>query len=511
MRTLALRLPAGPWPRWLAELAACAGHLHDNVQVVVWEASTPAGAWVRQSQPLQAAVPADWVAAAGLVPAGRAEPWVADLLIDFCPWLPLPGEVVERWTLADGQGHALTGPWPGLADWSRGMGATAALRLQRVPGAPWRQGPEVSLATTPAEAAGIDAAFRAALHLLRRSLEAWQRDLPVPVKDVVPPPSAPPSAARAGALRGLALLRHEVRRLRDRWFTEHWRVGIIEAPIHTLLQQASLPPVRWITPPEAAGYWADPFGVPGDPAHLLCERYDEATERGHIERLRWDGRQVQTEARLPVGGGLHVSFPNVFRLDGRLLAMPETGLQRECVLHEVQADGSWKPLATLLQGVAVADPALFHWQGRYWLAYTDADAEVWGNLCLAWAERLEGPWQPHAFNPVKLDVSGARMAGNFFWHEGQLYRPGQDCRHGYGAGLALYRVLQCSATQYCEEPVARFAPNPHGPCPDGLHTLNAWGELTLVDGKRWCFNLSKVLQRAGRLLGLRRGAKGVAL
>ena len=201
------------------------------------------------------------------------------------------------------------------------------------------------------------------------------------------------------------------------------------------------------------------------------------------------------------GRSFHVSFPNVFEMDGRVLAVAETGALRECVLHEVQADGGWRPLVTLLKGVAAADPALFCWQGRYWLAYTDADKDVWGNLCLLWAEKLEGPWRPHAFNPVRLDVGGARMAGNFFWHEGALYRPGQDCRTGYGAGLSIYRVDHCSATQYREVLVRHFAPDPSGPCPAGLHTLNAWGERTLIDGKSWRLNPAKLLQKLGRRFG----------
>jgi hypothetical protein len=206
---------------------------------------------------------------------------------------------------------------------------------------------------------------------------------------------------------------------------------------------------------------------------------------------------------MPLGGGAHASFPLVLEIDGRRLGLVETAARRECVLHEVDASGTWRPLATLLQGVAAADPALFKWQDRYWLAYTDIDLGANDNLCLQHASSLEGPWQPHANNPVKIDVTGARMAGGLFWHEGVLYRPAQNCMPTYGSALVVHRVLRCTPTEYEEETVRRFAPDRQGPCPDGMHTLSAWGERTLIDGKRNMFSLSTVWLKLQRRLGWR--------
>src|SRR5439155_21984126 len=99
--------------------------------------------------------------------------------------------------------------------------------------------------------------------------------------------------------------------------------------------------------------------------------------------------------------------------------------------------------ATLLDGVAAADPTLFRWEGRYWLAYTDVDRGPFDNLCLSYAERLQGPWHPHANNPVKVDHGSARPGGTPFLHEGRLYRPAQDCRLTYGRAVALNRIVVC--------------------------------------------------------------------
>ena len=309
-------------------------------------------------------------------------------------------------------------------------------------------------------------------------------------ESAVPPPPGPGSGL-AGA-RSTAF-RHGVRgrvrawgeRQRALWLSERWRIGVIDAPLAQLTVAGPLPAVRWITRDDLGGYWADPFGVPGEPGQLACEYFDERTGLGQIDLLRFDAADhLLSRRRLSVGGGCHVSFPNMFELGGRHFGLPETVATRDCVLHEIDADGTWRPIATLLRGVAAADPALFEFGGRYWLAYTDLAIGPQDNLCLQHAPALDGPWQPHAHNPVKVDVCGARMAGGVFRHAGALYRPAQDCLRTYGAAVALQRIVRLTPDTFDEVTVRRFEPDVRGPCPHGLHTLSAWGERTLLDGKR---------------------------
>ena len=106
-------------------------------------------------------------------------------------------------------------------------------------------------------------------------------------------------------------------------------------------------------------------------------------------------------------------------------------------------------------------------------------------------------------SPVKADLRGSRPAGPLFVADGQLIRPAQDCTTTYGAAVILQRVLRLTPTEFVEEPVARLAPDPRGPLPDGLHTLTAAGPVTLVDGKRHFWRRKRLLDQ---LPGRRRGA-----
>jgi hypothetical protein len=171
------------------------------------------------------------------------------------------------------------------------------------------------------------------------------------------------------------------------------------------------------------------------------------------------------------------------------------------VLYRVDKDGRWHSPVTILNDVGAADPVIFQWQGRFWLAYADTDLGAQDTLCLAHADRIEGPWEPHRGPPRLHDKGGARLAGRYFEHEGVLYRPGQDCRATYGAATVLYRVDECSETAYRETLVKTLSPDPHGPLPHGLHTLSAWGDRTLVDGKRMIMNTPVLRRRVASRLG----------
>lgn len=397
------------------------------------------------------------------------------------------------WVVVDGENRALSPLFPLLDSVCSGRGIQLGLLQQEGSPDNWLMRRRLHVAASAAYERSLPDLAPAMLRLVQQAVIDWQLSL-VPVAST--PRFCSPraiAAPRWQALKGR--LRHLRKRLQAQLFTEYWRIGVIDAPITSLLEAGELPAVHWLTPDKISGYWADPFALPGDTRWLFCEYLDQFSGVGRLEALRMTSSGEVSECRpLAVGQGRHASFPNVVAIDGRCLGVAETVARRECVLHEVDADGRWQPLFPLLSDVAAADPALFQWQGRWWLAFTDVDQGELDNLCLYYADRLEGPWLPHVNNPVKIDIGGARMAGSLFWHDGKLYRPAQDCLQTYGAGVVLHRIVRLTPECFVETEVRRFLPERRGDCPDGLHTFNAWGERTLIDGKRHGVN-PLVLQR----------------
>lgn len=466
-----------------------------------------AGPSAAVAHPVPELARADWPAGLAVhdvdAPVDRPADVALALDAEAAAWLGRCRRVQRRWVLANGEGQLLGGAWPLLGTITRQQGLELRLLEQGGRAQAWRQRRHARHAASPHYPVGVAGLAEAAAALVRQALRDLALGLPAGAPVAMPAAAVAPAPASVARSRLAGAWRAWCQRQKARWLSESWRIGVVDAPPMAWIADRGRLPVHWITAEQRQGYWADPMGMVGDSQRLFCEYYDERTGLGHLEALQLDTQgQVASRQRLAVGGGAHVSFPLVVELDGRRLGVAEAAATRECLLYEVGDDGLWQPVATLLQGVSAADPALFKWEGRYWLAYTDLRHGSDNNLCLQHADRLEGPWQPHANNPVRTDVGAARMAGGLFEHGGRLYRPAQDCLRHYGAAVVLHQVLRCNPTEYLEEAVARIAPDPDGPCPDGLHTLSVWGNRTLIDGKRMALNpvavWRKLRQRTAR-------------
>ena len=147
----------------------------------------------------------------------------------------------------------------------------------------------------------------------------------------------------------------------------------------------------------------------------------------------------------------------------------------------------WTKAATLIADIAAVDTTVFQHNGLWWLMCTQLEHDPTLNLFVWYAQDLFGPWKPHAGNPVKTDVRSSRPAGTPFAYNGELYRPSQDCSNSYGGRIVINRVRELTPRTFKEEVAAVVEPYADGPYPQGIHTLSAVGDMTLVDGKRYKF------------------------
>jgi hypothetical protein len=175
--------------------------------------------------------------------------------------------------------------------------------------------------------------------------------------------------------------------------------------------------------------------------------------------------------------------------------VPESVEANATRIWRIGQDGTLTEVAIVAPGNPLADPTLFTWQGKFWLGATRIAIGPLDNLCLYYADRLEGPWHAHIANPVKIDITSARSAGAPFLHAGKLMRPAQDCAASYGSAIVLNEIEELTTTCFSERPVRRLTPDCNGPFPDGLHTISAFGHHTLIDGKRLVARPHDLLQR----------------
>ena len=287
---------------------------------------------------------------------------------------------------------------------------------------------------------------------------------------------------------------------------DQWNIGIVAAPIEAFLAPGARPPVRWLPKPARNHFLADPFPAPD--GTLLVEELDYGRRKGTIAALAMvkagSYAAPETVLELPV----HLSYPYVIEHDGERYCVPETGEAGEIALYKATAfPHQWTKCRTLVEGFAGLDATLFSHDGRWWLLCTERG--TFSNTMLhAWhAPDLFGPWAPHPGNPLKADVRSSRPAGRPFIHQGQLYRPAQDCSRTYGGAVAINRVVQLSPTAFAEETVTFVEPYADSRYRYGVHTLSTFGQQTVIDGKGRAFAPAEFRRIVGA--AIRGAARGI--
>lgn len=297
-----------------------------------------------------------------------------------------------------------------------------------------------------------------------------------------------PRAERHGTAPGFAasLFAGKLQRLVDRGLsrTPVWSVAYRPAPGGRTHPPGALATAAFTRlPDDGLRYYADPFLFQhGGALHLFVEEYPYATRRGIISHsvLGADGRF--SDPRAVLERPYHLSYPQVFARDGAIWMMPETSQADAIELYRADPfPGRFTLHARLIEG-AFHDATLFEHQGRLWIAAGSQSpgSSTWDGLSLFHAERLDGPWTPHARNPVIVDVRCARPAGELYRKDGALWRPSQDCSGGYGSALTLARVDDLTPDTFSETPVTTFRLDGRRGS-SGPHTINAAGGFEVID------------------------------
>jgi hypothetical protein len=432
----------------------------------------------------------DWIGTAKTQPAEYAAP--TDVMLD------LHGEEIRprglTWRVVDGAGNCVLRPFSCLATSAVAPLVTSLYLIEaHGTGADWVVLAEAHVSSRRSCRTLLDAVGRTIIWLVGAAIRRRPRH---------PQPWRPSTRGPQGGLPRLIRSRTASlrARLRDRLTSEIWAIGRVAEPISAFLTTRTAEPDHWIEIPAREGFIADPFPWPGREGVVLYERYSHRTGRGAIESMVPVGGLMDEIQKLDLNVQTHLSYPFTYATGEHVICLPEMAAERRQIMYVLNRDGPPRELCLVAENVAMADPTLFRYGYLYWIAYNDVDRGLHENLCLRFARRLEGPWEPHPLNPVKIDVRSSRPAGAPFCLGEALFRPAQDCSHSYGCALTMNRIIACTTTYYEEETVATLLPNPNGRFPHGLHTFSVVPNGILIDGKRTILDWNIFLQRLSRRL-----------
>lgn len=272
------------------------------------------------------------------------------------------------------------------------------------------------------------------------------------------------------------------------FYREQWNIGFIPQPLEDIVRCGITAPIQWRS---RSGPWrmlADPFcyRLPDGTLVILAEQMNHWVGRGEIWRAAIAAGDDPTQAQFRpwMQSNMHLSYPFRFQDDeGCPCLMVESNEANALYLWR-ERDGRFA-LAGPIIDRPVVDATPWRDESGWWLFCTLQDDLPNGRLHLFHATDLQGSWSAHAGNPVKTDNASSRPAGSLFRVDGKLIRPAQDCSRTYGGALVLNEVKQLDRNGFREEPLRRLTPGTE--YPDGLHTISAAGEATIIDGKRWEF------------------------
>lgn len=239
--------------------------------------------------------------------------------------------------------------------------------------------------------------------------------------------------------------------------------------------------------PHPGSNYADPFVIcEADITYVFFEAWSVSSPKGVILFATLDSGGHWSEPRVALERPYHLSYPFVFKWQGDFYLLPESRQNRTIELYRAaKFPADWDLASVLMDDVDAVDSTLFEQNGRWWMFTTglgDSRARV-RQLSVFHASSPYGPWHPHPRNPVLDKPGSARSAGKLFINNGQLIRPGQDCRFRYGHAIAWNRIDILTDSDYRETRVATLRPR----LIDGwiaTHTFNCAGEWQVLDGKR---------------------------
>lgn len=278
---------------------------------------------------------------------------------------------------------------------------------------------------------------------------------------------------------------------------EIWNIGFIQNDLDRILQGEPLQ-VKWLRHACKNSWFADPFvlDVTDDEIHVLVEEFYKPIRRGRISRLiinkqSLELKQLDVVLELPT----HLSFPAIIRKDGRIYIYPENGESGELNVYQYHPETNECVKVKSLLQEAVADAVMTHVDGRDYLFCTKQPNPN-GNVLRVYVKDETGKYvdkENYSFNE-----NIARMAGDFFEYQGELYRPAQECNVQYGHAVSLQKVTSENGRLSFNE--VRRLYSVHPTLNVGMHTFNMYKGVIVTDAlgfhNMW---IRKFLKRIGLL------------
>lgn len=282
------------------------------------------------------------------------------------------------------------------------------------------------------------------------------------------------------------------------FYNDLWAIVIITRPISSFLENNTLNEYQYLLKNENFAFYADPFGMHDENKYVMaCERFNYFNNRGEINLFEINNELTKCEKIKTINFcDCHQSYPFLLKKCDAYYCLPEIADSNRIIMYKAKNllfENTEEHL--ILEDFEGLDPTIMFFNDRYWIFCSNKKFPLSNALYIFHSSSIDGPWIPHNRNPVKMDICSSRPGGTPFIHENILYRPAQDCSETYGGRIVINRIHELSPTEFKEEIVSVIEPERNHEYSNGIHTISAMGEYTLIDMKKRIFSIQLFLLR----------------
>ena len=257
-----------------------------------------------------------------------------------------------------------------------------------------------------------------------------------------------------------------------------WTIGFLDNTMEEIVNGAR-PIVRPVLHNYKDRWLADPFilDVNDNYIFLLVEEFILSNKKAHISKLTIEKdsyKLVKSEPILILD--THLSYPAIIRRNKEIYVYPESGQSGKLILYKYDMQSNSLVEGRIIMNQDVGDATYTDLFGEDLIFCTMPPKYNENELHIC---RKTGDSLYHDSEVVRFNDYSARMAGDFFKIGEKIYRPSQDCNKSYGNGTVIQEVSLKNGKWHFDE-VNRYT-SPNGSYPAGIHTLNHYKGVVVVD------------------------------
>ena len=271
-----------------------------------------------------------------------------------------------------------------------------------------------------------------------------------------------------------------VRKIYERIARDRWEIGFVEGGLDAVMGQESLK-VNWLKHSFSDRWFADPFilDVTENTIQVLVEEFDYRTAKGRIALLEADRQTFELRSRhIVLELDTHLSFPAIWRENGRVFIYPENWRSGALYLYELKDLRCDVGTKTVLCEEPMADAIMTDRFGKRLLFSVKENDKLRVYHYDVSKNRFELSYEK------PFGKATARNGGDFFEYQGKVYRAAQVCIHHYGEALEIQQVICDDNENFCFVPYKTLYSS-HSSLDYGMHTLNSFKGVVVVDVHGW--------------------------